>query len=162
MFWFGVMHLCSTLLDWLRIGRLSEQEKDLEILLLRQQLAIVDRKLSKPLRISRVERIMLAVTAVKWKAVANRTVVQMGEVIRMFKPETVIEWHYSRLSSCGLTFSAPMYFLDPLALYSLQVPQQFFGFIPISSFRVLEETYKALETHTVRFFVLREISIHIL
>jgi len=39
MFWFGIMHVCSTLIDWLRIGHLSEQEKDLEILVLRQQLA---------------------------------------------------------------------------------------------------------------------------
>jgi len=93
MFWFGVMHLCSILIDWVRIGQLSEQEKGLEILLLRQQLAMVDRKLNKPLRVSRIERIMLAVTAVKWKAVANRTVTQLGEVIRVFKPETVIGWH---------------------------------------------------------------------
>jgi hypothetical protein len=36
MFWFGVMHVCSILMDWLRIGQLSEQEKDLELPLLRQ------------------------------------------------------------------------------------------------------------------------------
>ena len=24
MFWFGIMHVCSTLIDWLRIGQLSE------------------------------------------------------------------------------------------------------------------------------------------
>ena len=48
MLWFGIMHVCSTLIDWLRIGDLSEQEKDLEILILRQQLALVERKLDKP------------------------------------------------------------------------------------------------------------------
>lgn len=93
MFWFGIMHVCSTLIDWLRIGYLSEQEKDLEILILRQQLALVERKLNKPLRVSRIERLMLAVTATKLKAVTNRTIAQLGEVIRVFKPDTVIGWH---------------------------------------------------------------------
>jgi hypothetical protein len=36
MIWFVVMHLFSTLLDWVKIGRLTAQEKDLEILLLCQ------------------------------------------------------------------------------------------------------------------------------
>ncbi len=36
MVWFVIGHLFSTVLEWLRIGRLSEREKDLEILLLRQ------------------------------------------------------------------------------------------------------------------------------
>ena len=48
MIWFIVMHLFSILLDWVRIGQLTEQEKDLEILLLRQQLGIAQRKLNKP------------------------------------------------------------------------------------------------------------------
>ena len=55
MIWFVVMHLFSTLLDWVKIGRLTEQEKDLEILVLRQQLGIAERKLQKPVRISRAE-----------------------------------------------------------------------------------------------------------
>jgi hypothetical protein len=33
----------ATLIEWIRIGRLSEQEKDLEILVLRRQLAIVEK-----------------------------------------------------------------------------------------------------------------------
>jgi len=35
MAWFILSHLVSTVLEWFRIGRLSEPEKDLEILLLR-------------------------------------------------------------------------------------------------------------------------------
>ena len=34
--------------DWLRIGQLSKQKKDLETLLLRQQLALLERKLNQP------------------------------------------------------------------------------------------------------------------
>lgn len=73
MFWFALMHIFSTLIDWLRIGRLSEQEKDLEILLLRQQLALMERQLNKPLRVSRIERLTLAVAATKLKSLTNRT-----------------------------------------------------------------------------------------
>jgi len=55
LFWFGVMHICSTLIDLLRIGRLSDHEKDLEILLLRQQLALVESKKNETLHVSRIE-----------------------------------------------------------------------------------------------------------
>ncbi len=34
MIWFVIAHIISTLLEWIRIGRLSDQEKDLEILIL--------------------------------------------------------------------------------------------------------------------------------
>ena len=93
MFWFGILHVCSTLMDWLRIGHLSEQEKDLEILILRQQLALVERKQDEPLRVSRIERLTLAIAATKLRSVTHRTIAQLGEVIRVFKPATVIGWH---------------------------------------------------------------------
>jgi hypothetical protein len=38
--WFVLTHPCSTLVAMVSIGRLSELEKDLEILLLRQQVSI--------------------------------------------------------------------------------------------------------------------------
>ena len=63
MVWFIVMHLSSTLLDWVKIGQLTDLEKDLEILVLRQQLGIAKRKLQKPIRVSRAERLTLAVRA---------------------------------------------------------------------------------------------------
>jgi len=93
MFWFALMHVFSTVIDWLRIGRLSGQEKDLEILLLRQQLSLVERQLNKPLRVSRIERLTLAVTASKLKSVTNRTIAQLSDTLRVFQPDTVIGWH---------------------------------------------------------------------
>jgi hypothetical protein len=41
MGWFVLCYLFSTLLSLVSIGRLSQQEKDLEILLLRRRLAIL-------------------------------------------------------------------------------------------------------------------------
>lgn len=71
MLWFVVMHLFSTLLDLIRIARLSEHDKDLEILLLRQQLGIAERKLRKPVRASRAERLTLAAVTTKLNSPAT-------------------------------------------------------------------------------------------
>ena len=93
MLWFVAMHLLSALLDLVRIGRLSEREKDLELLLLRQQLGIAKRKIHKPVRGSRAERLTMAVVATKLRSSGNRTVAQLRQVIRIFQPETVLGWH---------------------------------------------------------------------
>jgi hypothetical protein len=44
MGWFILKHIFSTILSIINITRLSNQEKDLEILILRQQLSILQRK----------------------------------------------------------------------------------------------------------------------
>ncbi len=94
MAWFIVMEVFSVLVEWVGIGRLSEREKDLEILLLRKQLAIMERKLKGPLRgVSRVEKLTLAVLAVKMRAVTGRTMRQLAASIRIVQPETVFKWH---------------------------------------------------------------------
>ena len=90
---FIVMHLFSTVLDWFRIGQLTDQEKNLEILLLRQQLAIAQRKLHKPVRSYRVKRLTVTVVATKLKSATGRTTAQLRQVIRIFQPETVLCWH---------------------------------------------------------------------
>jgi hypothetical protein len=93
MIWFIVGHLFSTLLDWLSIGRLSEQEKNLEILLLHQQLVILERKLDKPVRPTRIEKLTMVVVAAKLKITTKHSAAQLRQVIRLFQPETVSKWH---------------------------------------------------------------------
>ena len=92
MVWSVVMQVFSTLLELIRIGRLSNSEKDLEILVLRKQLAIVEQQLDKPVRLSRVERLTLAVIGVKLKAATGRSVQQLRDLIRIVQPETVLRW----------------------------------------------------------------------
>lgn len=48
MGWFILKHIFSTIFNFFTIGRLSPLEKDLEILVLRQQLSILQRKLNSP------------------------------------------------------------------------------------------------------------------
>lgn len=69
MIWFVVMQVFSILLEGLSLGKKTEQEKDLEILLLRRQLAILERKQDKPLRVSRAEKLPLAVLLARRRTV---------------------------------------------------------------------------------------------
>ena len=59
MVWFLVAQLLSTLISLFQIGRMAESDKDLEIMVLRYQLGIAERKLQKPLRANRAERMTL-------------------------------------------------------------------------------------------------------
>jgi hypothetical protein len=61
MVWSVVRQVFSTLLELIQIGRLSDQEKNLEILVLRKQLTMMEQQLDKPVRLSRAERLTLAV-----------------------------------------------------------------------------------------------------
>jgi hypothetical protein len=88
------MRVFSTLLELIQIGRLSNSEKDLEILVLRKQLAIVEHQLNKPVHLSRVERLTLAVICVKLKAATGRSVQQLRDVIRLVQPEIMLRWHH--------------------------------------------------------------------
>jgi putative transposase len=94
MVWFIVGHLFMRLLAWVRIGRLSEQDKDLEILLLRQQLDLLERKLEKPIRVSRVEKLTFGILAAKFKATTKQSTAHLRKVIRLFQPDTVLKWHH--------------------------------------------------------------------
>ena len=91
MVWFLVMHLFSTLLEWVSLGRKTDQEKDLEILLLRKQLAILERNLDKPLRMSRAEKLTLVVLWSRLKSTITRSANQLRDIVRIFQPETVFK-----------------------------------------------------------------------
>jgi hypothetical protein len=61
----------TILISIVRIGRMEEQEKDLEILILRQQLAILLRKQEKPFKTNRAEKMTLAILTAKLKEVTR-------------------------------------------------------------------------------------------
>jgi hypothetical protein len=71
MMWFVIRQILWTVLECLWLWRKTDREKDLEILLLRRQLDIVDRARDKPLRVSRAEKLILAVLAVQLKSVTG-------------------------------------------------------------------------------------------
>lgn len=93
MVWFIAVHLFSTLIDLVTVGQLSDRDKALEILVLRQQLAIAEQKLHEPVRASRIQRFTLALLTFKLKSSGALTIKQLRDVIRIFQPQTVLGWH---------------------------------------------------------------------
>ncbi len=93
MIWFMVMQIVSTLVELVRLGRQSESDKDLEILLLRRQLAVYERRQERAPRLSRSEKLPLVVLGIKLKACTGRTIKAMSAVIRIVKPATLFSWH---------------------------------------------------------------------
>ena len=93
MVWLALFHTFSTILELVDIGRLSDKDKDLEIMILRHQLDVMTRLQSEPVKPNRVEKLTLAVLTTKLKQSANRSTSQLRDVIRIIKPETIIRWH---------------------------------------------------------------------
>jgi len=93
MVWLALLHIFSTILELVHIGRLSDKDKDLEIMILRHQLDVMTRLQSKPVKPNRVEKLTLAILTTKLNQSANRSTSQLRDVIRIIKPETVIRWH---------------------------------------------------------------------
>jgi len=93
MGWFILAHIFTTLMAIVSISRLSEQEKDLEILMLRQQLAILQRKHHQPVKPNRTEKMTLAILAARLKQATQHPTNQLRDFIRIFQPETVLRWH---------------------------------------------------------------------
>jgi putative transposase len=88
MIWSVVAQFCWLGLDVLSVLRQSEREKAVEVLLLRQQLRILERKQRRPPRVSRWDKLTLAVLAARLKGRSR-----LNEVMLLFKPDTVLKWH---------------------------------------------------------------------
>ena len=71
MFWFALCHIFSCLVDLFTIRRLTEAQKDIQILLLRQQVRVLQQKVRQPKRFSRLEKMLLAVLVAKLRQVAS-------------------------------------------------------------------------------------------
>jgi putative transposase len=94
MGWHILAQVLSVLISIVRIGRMSEQEKDLEILILRQQMAIIQFKQEKPVKPNLAEKIMLAILITKLKAVIRWSQGQLRSILLIVQPETVLGWHH--------------------------------------------------------------------
>jgi urease gamma subunit len=88
-----VLQVVSILVELVRLGRRSDSEKDLEILLLRRQLVIYERRQKRSPRLSQSEKLTLVVLGTKLKARTGRTIKALGEAIRIVKPATLFGWH---------------------------------------------------------------------
>jgi putative transposase len=92
MAWFVLNHIFPTILSIINITRLSNQEKDLESLILRQQLSILQHKHNSPIRPHPAEKMTLALLTARLKRITHRSANQMRDIIRIFQPDTVLRW----------------------------------------------------------------------
>jgi hypothetical protein len=81
------------ILDLATICRLSDEEKDLELLLLRQQLHIVERRQKRRPHIPRWQKVPLAALVRRLTVTAANAPETLAASIRLFKPETILKWH---------------------------------------------------------------------
>ena len=93
MIWFLISQVFSLLVLLISIGRKSDQEKDLEILVLHHQLDVILRTKQAPLKSSRAERMTLAVLTTKLRKLKGHSISQLRGVIRIVQAETVLKWH---------------------------------------------------------------------
>ena len=93
MIFFLLAHAWSLLLDLIWLGRRAQHDKDIEILLLRQQLRILQRNQPRAPRISRWEKLTLLVLVSKLTTMTNGARARLGHVVLLFKPETLLKWH---------------------------------------------------------------------
>ena len=88
-----LMSLFSMFFDLVAILRTSKSDKDLEILILRQQVRILQRKTKTPLRISDPERVILATLLDRYCSFKYDARQHLNQVMLIFKPDTVLRWH---------------------------------------------------------------------
>jgi putative transposase len=93
MAWHVISVWTSMIFDIFRLVRMPPDEKDVEILLLRQQLMIVRRKQNRGPNINRLEKVMLLALCNRLTEVKRSTRAYIAQHILLFKPDTILRWH---------------------------------------------------------------------
>lgn len=93
MIYFFIAQLFSLLLDLFAVNHRSERHKDLQILLLRQQVRVLQRQHPTLPKISRWEKFILSVLLHKLKYVTQDAKTTLNQTMLLFKPATVLKWH---------------------------------------------------------------------
>ena len=93
MFYAFLALLVSLLLDLLTVRRKAQGEQDLEILVLRHQLRLLQRRVEHTPRFSRCEKLILAVLAARFKASVHGLRQRLEQSLLLVKPDTMLKWH---------------------------------------------------------------------
>ena len=93
MFFFVLAQLLSLLIDLAATSWRSDREKDLEILLLQRQLAILQRAQLRPPHLTRWEKLGLTVLSAKLSRRSTEARARLRESLLLLQPETVLRWH---------------------------------------------------------------------
>ena len=92
MCWFVLVHLVAFLVDLVSVRRRPDHDKDPQILLLQHQLRLLQRQRPPP-RLTRWEKLTLAVLTTKLARLTAGPRSCLDQVVLLCKPETVLKWH---------------------------------------------------------------------
>jgi putative transposase len=92
VYWLLVL-IITFILDIITSLGYTNRNKDLEIIILHQQVRIFQRKVKTPLRISDPERMILAILVDKFSQSTKYTGQRLHQFMLVFKPDTVLRWH---------------------------------------------------------------------
>ncbi len=93
MFWFLVVHFVAFLVDLVLGTRPGDCDKDLQILVLRHQLRLAQRQRPRPPRLTRGEKLTLAVLAAALARLTAGPRSRLDQYLILFKPDTILTWH---------------------------------------------------------------------
>lgn len=93
MLWSLIAQVVQIILDALSLRLIADPDKDLELLVLRQQIRILERRMSKSVRPSRVEKLLLTLSALQIKERTRAGQLGFKHSLLLFKPATVLKWH---------------------------------------------------------------------
>ncbi len=92
MIWSALMLAVALVLDLITVRRQPEGAKDLEIVRLRHQLRVLQRRRPRP-QLSRWEKVTLAVLATKLRQLTSGTRQRWPHSVLLVTPETLLRWH---------------------------------------------------------------------
>ncbi len=92
MFWFVLTHVVAFLVDLITAPRRTDRDKDLQILLLRRQVRLLQRQRPPPRR-TRAEKLTLAVLTTKLVRLTAGPRARLEQYVLLFKPDTILKWH---------------------------------------------------------------------
>jgi putative transposase len=93
MLWSVLMQLLTLVLDLVAVRRRDDRAKDLEIALLRQQVLLLQRQQTRPVRLSRWDRVVLAALAHRLSSIARTARRPWHQSLLLVTPATVLRWH---------------------------------------------------------------------
>lgn len=81
LLWFALLQVIKLIFELLQLFTRSQYDKDLEILLLRRQLAILQRHQQKAIRPTREDKFILAFLTKQFKQIKQATAKQLHEIV---------------------------------------------------------------------------------
>ncbi|HET8632354.1 MAG TPA: hypothetical protein VFL91_33430 [Thermomicrobiales bacterium] len=93
MFWFVFTHFVAFLVDLVLGMRPGNRDKDLQILVLRHQVRLLQRQRPRPPRLTRGEKLTLAVLTTALARLTAGPRHQLDQYLLLFKLDTILKWH---------------------------------------------------------------------